>query len=302
MYKKIVVPLDGSELAEAALPYAEELAAKLGSDIDLVHVYDSDHEKHHRVHELYTEKMAEATERGMEKHLGAGQSAGGRVRSAPLVGHAAEQIVDYAEKEDAGLIVMATHGRSGIRRWVLGSVAAKVARATAKPLALIRVDGAGVPSDTGALLNKVLLPLDDSKESEQAVPHAEELARELKADVVLLHVIAPTYFAYSIPGETVEMPFTPEDMERFRSKSEHYLETVAEAFKKKGIGTATEVAVGAAAGEIMRLAEETPNALVIMSTHGRSGIGRWAFGSVADKVIHAANTPVLLVRTSGDAT
>jgi nucleotide-binding universal stress UspA family protein len=295
MYNSILVPLDGSELAEVALPYAEDLAARLGSNIVLIYACEPSDEKHHRMHELYLQKMVEATRRGLKKHLAEDAKEGPQVTSALVTGDPGEQIVDYADKENAGIIVMATHGRSGIRRWVLGSTAAKVARATKKPLVLIRAGVARSRARTEVLLGKLLLPLDGSKQSELAVPHVEELAAQLKAEVVLLHVVAPTYFAYSIPGETIEMPFTAEDMERFRAKSEHYLESVAEALRKRGIATSTEVAIGTAADEIIRLSDEMPVDLVVMSTHGRSGISRWAFGSVADKVIHAANAPVLLI-------
>jgi nucleotide-binding universal stress UspA family protein len=295
MYDSILVPLDGSELAESALPYAEELSARLDSNMVLIYACEPSDEKHHRMHELYLQKMVEATRRGLKKHLAEDAKEGPQVASALVTGDAAEQIVDYADKEDSGLIVMATHGRSGIRRWVLGSTAAKVARATKRPLVLVRAGVARSRAKAEVLLGKLLLPLDGSKQSELAVPYVEELAAQLKAEVVLLHVVAPTYFAYSIPGETIEMPFTPEDMERFRTKSEHYLETVAEAMRKRGVAASTEVAIGTAADEIIRLSDEMPVDLVVMSTHGRSGISRWAFGSVADKIIHAANAPVLLI-------
>jgi len=297
MYDSILVPLDGSELAEAALPYAEELAVRLGASMVLIYACEPSDEEHHRMHELYLQKMVEAARRRLKSHLPEDAKEGPQVASALVTGDAAEQIVDYAEKEDTGLIVMATHGRSGISRWVLGSTAAKVARATNKPLVLVRAGVARARARTEVLLGKLLLPLDGSKQSELAVPYLEDLASRLKAEVVLLHVVAPTYFAYSIPGETIEMPFTPEDMERFRTKSEHYLETVAEALRKKGITATTDVAIGTAADEIIRLSDDIPVDLVVMSTHGRSGISRWAFGSVADKVIHAANAPVLLVRS-----
>ncbi len=296
MYQRILVPLDGSELAEAALPYAEELAGRLGSEVVLIYVCESADEKHHRMHELYIQKMVEATKRGARRHLEKGQEKEAKVSSTLLVGNPAEQIVDYAEKEDVGLIIMVTHGRSGIRRWVLGSVAAKVARATTRPVALIRANGTSLKARKKVTISRVLLPLDGSKESEAAIPHVEELASKLKAEVVLLHVMAPTYFVYSIPGETVEMSFKPEDIERFREKAEHYLETVVSAFQKRGVNARVEVTLGAAAEEIIRLADEISADVVAMSTHGRSGIGRWAFGSIADKVLHAANTPVLLVR------
>jgi len=295
MYKKILVPLDGSELAEVALPYAEELAGRLDAEVILVHVHESDDDKYVRMHELYIQKMVETVTGGIKKDAGEG-AAEVKVSSALLFGNVAEQIVDYADKENAGLIIIATHGRSGVRRWVLGSVAAKVLRATSRPVALIKADGTGAVEYKKGAMNKILLPLDGSKESEAAIPYIEKLASKLKAEVTLLHVMAATYFVYSIPGETVQMPFSPEDMERFRAKADNYLETVIDAFKNKGVSAKAEVAVGSAAEEIIRLADEMPASIIAMSTHGRSGISRWAFGSTADKVLHAANTPVLLVR------
>jgi nucleotide-binding universal stress UspA family protein len=291
MYKKILVPLDSSELAEIALPYAEGLAARLGSELTLIHICDSEKAEDYPEHEAYIQKIAETVRQRLEVE-------GIKVEPAHLVGHAAEQIVDYADREDTGLIVMATHGHSGIRRWVLGDVASKVVRATNRPVALIRAEGARIDVRETGVMRKALVPLDGSKESEAIIPHVEELASMLKAEVVLLHVMAPTYFVYSIPGETVQMPFTPEDMERFKAKADHYLETVIAALKNKGINARAEVAIGAAADEIIRLADEIQADIVAMSTHGRSGISRWAFGSTADKVLHAGNKPVLLVRTT----
>jgi nucleotide-binding universal stress UspA family protein len=291
MYKKILVPLDGSELAEIALPYAEGLAARLGSELTLIHICDSDKAEDYHTHDAYLQKIADT----VRQRLGA---EGIKVEPAHLVGHAAEQIVDYADSEDTGLIVMATHGHSGIRRWVLGDVAAKVVRATNRPVALIRAEGARSDVRETGVMRKALVPLDGSKESEAIIPHMEELASMLKSELVLLHVMAPTYFVYSIPGETVQMPFTPEDMDRFKEKAEHYLETVIAALKNKGINARAEVAIGSAADEIIRLADEIQADIVAMSTHGRSGISRWAFGSTADKVLHAGNKPVLLVRTA----
>ncbi len=295
MYKRILVPLDGSELAEVVLPYAEGLAAGLGSELTLIHICASEKADDYHAHEVYIQEMA-------EKIRGRSEAEGIKVHSAHLVGHTAEQIVDYAETEKVGLIVMATHGRSGIRRWVLGDVASKVVRATNRPVALIRAEGGRPDVRETGVVRKALVPLDGSKESEAIIPHIEELGSTLKAEVVLLHVMSPTYFVYSIPGETVQMPFTPEDMERFKEKAEHYLETVIAALKNRGINVKAEVSVGAAADEIIRFADEIQADIVAMSTHGRSGISRWAFGSTADKVLHAGNTPVLLVRTPDGST
>jgi nucleotide-binding universal stress UspA family protein len=285
MYQRILVPLDGSELAEVAVPYAEELAGRLGGEIIVLHVCESPEDPNKNTHEVYVERTA-----------GSMEQKGLKAKSALLFGHTAEQIVDFADSEDVGLIVMATHGRSGIRRWVLGNVAAKVIRATDRPVALIRAESGPPEVREEGILRRILVPLDGSKESEVVIPRIEALASQLKSEVVLLHIVAPTYFVYSIPGETVQMPFTPEDMDRFRSKALGYLETVVKALESRGISARAEVAVGSAAEEIISLADEIDADAVAMSTHGRSGISRWAFGSTADKVLHAGNIPLLLVR------
>lgn len=298
MYEKILVPLDGSELAEIALPYAEELAGALDSEVTLIHVSESAEDKYLHMDELYMEKMVEVARQGAERYRGKPAKVG----AVHLVGHTAEQIVDYADKEKIGLIVMATHGRSGIRRWFLGNVAAKVVRATERPVVLIRAKDARPKVSQKRLLNKALVPLDGSKESEAVIPYISELASKIKAEVVLFQVVAPAHLVYSIPGEAVQKLYSPEEMDKIKTKSEGYLDTVGAGLRDKGINVRSDVGVGVPAEEIIRIADEIKADVVAMSTHGHSGIGRWAFGSTADKVLHAGNTPLLLVRASSDTT
>ena len=296
MYEKILVPLDGSDLAEIALPYAEELAGALGCDITLIHVSESADEKYENMHQLYIEKIVEATIQDAEKFRKNKRAKKIKVSSVHLTGHVAEQIVDYADKENIGLIVMTTHGRSGIRRWILGNVAAKVVRATDRPIALIRAKDTP-PEARAERINKILVPLDGSKASEVVIPHVSELASKLKAEVVLFQVVAPSYFVYAIPGEAVLQPHSPEDLQNMIENSKLYLDKVGAEFRDKGIETTSEVGIGGPAEEIIRIAGEIQVDMVAMSTHGHSSISLWAFGSNADKVLHAGDTPVLLVRT-----
>ncbi|MCK4723172.1 MAG: universal stress protein, partial [Dehalococcoidia bacterium] len=154
----------------------------------------------------------------------------------------------------------------------------KVVRATKRPVALIRAKGARPDVREKGILNKALVPLDGSKEGEAVIPYIEELASGLKAEVLLLQV-GPS-----------------------KADTEDYLEKVSDRLKSKGITTRFEVRVGDAAGEIIKLADEIDADVVAMSTHGRSGIGRWALGSVAERVLNARNTPLLLVRAPGAST
>ena len=275
MYEKILVPLDGSQLAEIALPYAEEMAGRLGSEIVLLSVAGSAGAREYHHHQIYVERKSGETRHNAEKCLEGQKERKINVTSVTLVGHPAEEIVNYADREDIGLIIMATHGLSGIRRWALGGVVDKVVRAARQPVALVRAKDPGDVRDTG-ILDKLLALLDGSKESEAVLPYIEELALLLKAEVTLLHVVPQNN------GVSADV--------------EAYLDKVCNLLRDKGVSVRCEIRVGDAAEESIRLADEIETDMVAMTTHGRSGVGRWSLGSVAEKVLQGGNTPVLLVR------
>ena len=295
MYEKILVPLDGSELAEVALPYAEELAGRLGSQISLLYVSESPEDHYQRMHQFYIEKTAETTKEGAGRYIEKPEGKAIKVESRILVGNAAEEIVEYASKEDICLIVMATHGRSGISRWALGSVADKVVRSTERPVGLIRAKGARPDVREKGILNKVLVPLDGSKEGEAVMPYIEELSSRFKAEIVLLQVLSTSYQAIASEGYGY-VTYTDKQIESDKASARDYLEKAGARLKQKSVTVKSEVRLGIAAEEIIKLADEMYADVVAISTHGRSGIGRWAFGSVADRVLHEGNTPLLLVR------
>jgi len=141
VYERILVPLDGSDRAELALPFAEELAAKLGSEIILLCVSDSAEAEDYAKHEIYLEQITEIARRAARKLLTSPEQKVS-IRSTITIGLPAQEIVDFAEQVAVSLIIMATHGRTGVSRWALGSVAEKVMRASTRPVLLVRVPGA----------------------------------------------------------------------------------------------------------------------------------------------------------------
>jgi len=259
----------------------------------------SDEEQDRHVFQSYLRKAVEATKQGAARHLEKGAGEAVKVELMILAGDAAEAIVDYADKSDIGLIVMATHGRSGIRRWALGSVADKVLRATKRPVVLIRAKGARPDVREKGVLRKALVPLDGSKESERVVPYIANLASNLGVEVTLLQVVAIAHHVYISADAPVQVPYTSEEMEPLKVTAESYLKKIGSGLGEKSIATKCEVRIGAAAHEIINLADEINADMVAMSTHGRSGVGRWVFGSVAEKVVRSGHTPVLLVRALG---
>ena len=147
---------------------------------------------------------------------------------------------------------------------------------------------------------KVLLPLDGSKVGEAAVPYVEKLVSmlspEVKAEVTLLQVVS-SLTHYVVAGEaSARIPYTEEEMEQIRKKAIAYLNITGKVLKSKGAKVKVKAVIGKTAEEIIRVADEVSANLIAMSTHGRSGLSRWAFGSVTDRVLRRGRRPVLVVR------
>jgi nucleotide-binding universal stress UspA family protein len=301
MYEKILVPLDGSNLSEVALPYAEELAGQLGSEIILVYVTQLNQDPYKNLNQSYLQKIVEVTKARANRYSnkpGIGSTI--EVKLVILSGHPAEKIVEYADAENIGLIVMATHGQSGIKRWALGSVADKVVRAVTKPVILIRAKGARPDVREKGILKKVLIPLDGSQAGEAIIPYIEELASRLKIKVILFQVLARGY-------ATVNnyIPLTDQQIESDKAFATAYLNNIGARLKEMSTASdieerlSVEIRFGNAAERIIQFADEMQVDLVAMTTHGRSGVKRQVFGSVAERVLHEGNTPLLLVRSPG---
>jgi nucleotide-binding universal stress UspA family protein len=306
MFKRVLVPLDTSNLAEIALPYAEELAIKLGSEIILLHVRTSADTPDKPEHSAYLSRITGETEQKIKQ--AAARTPGKKLKidsavigSPDIITHPAEEILDYAERENISLIVIATHGKTGIRRWALGSTANNVARASKCPVLLIRA-AAGISGDIH--LNNILVPLDGSNHSEAVLTYIENLASRLKARVSLLNVVEPPFHIYPFyegtgyfsSGGVIRVPYTDEEIKPMREVAEKYVKGINNELKTKEIEAVYEVRKGSPAEEIIKAEEEMRPDMVAMSTHGHSGFGRWDHGSIADKVLHAGKTPLLLVR------
>lgn len=291
MYEKILVPLDGSSAAEVVLRYAEEIASKFGSEIILVSVSEHPVDERDHLYRTYLERTAEKVESRLDDWGGKGQV---ELKKEVLVGTPASEILRYADENNASIITMASHGRSEQGPWLLGNIAAKVLRATKKPVLLVRASPGNAAVQGRRLIKKVLVPLDGSVIGEAAIPHAETLARALGSALVLFHVVEP--FTGWVGSEAFAM--YPEKEEERSEAAIAYLDKVEKELQEKGLSTLSGVDLGAASGKILEYAEANAIDLIAMSTHGRSGIGRWVFGSVTDKVLHAGDTPVLVVQAT----
>ncbi|MDP2744166.1 MAG: universal stress protein [Dehalococcoidia bacterium] len=297
MYERILVPLDGSNAAEIVLPYAEEIAARTGAEIILLSVSDPTTTGMDHLYRAYIERIAEQVRRQIGDR-GAGEKA--KVRAEVLTGRAAAEILRYIDESNVSLITMAGRGSSGERPWLLGNIASKILQTVAKPVLLVRVPAGDTALKQKRLVKRILLPLDTSRAGEAAIPHAEALARLLGAEVRLFHVLEPAPVPFLVaPGvEIAYPPVSAETEGRIAAAAVAYLQSVENTLTEKGITVSSEVSLGHPASEIIRYAEANAIDLIAVSTHGRSGIGRWVYGSVTEKLLQAGSKPILTVRAA----
>jgi nucleotide-binding universal stress UspA family protein len=189
---------------------------------------------------------------------------------------------------------MATHGRSGISRWLLGSVTEKVLRGAANPLLIVRAHEIAV-SDGVASLRYVIVPLDGSEIAESALAGAVAIAKPLNLEIVLFRAYELPATAYY--GNEGYLPDYDHLTEEVRNGAQAYLEQQAQKLKSQGVERVSlELLEGAGPDEIIECAHSRPDSLITMCTHGRSGVQRWVLGSVTEKVVRHATGPVLVVR------
>jgi nucleotide-binding universal stress UspA family protein len=281
------------------LPYARTLAGVLDLRIELVSVVDlMDFARTtHAGHVRDFDPIIEAAVREGEQYLDnvARSFTGSTVTCVVEQGQADQIIIERAAGDKETLIGMATRGRSGIHRWLMGSVAEKVLRGATNPLLLVRGNEEG-KSDGTATLKSIVVPLDGSKLAETALPRAVELAKKLSLAIVLTR-------AYQIPLSTyggAEAAYIPNQnalMNVVKEEAGAYLEAKVNELRQNGIEKVSSILlVGSGADEIIDLARTTPDNLIAMCTHGRSGVKRWALGSVTEKVVRHSGDPVLVVR------
>jgi nucleotide-binding universal stress UspA family protein len=207
-------------------------------------------------------------------------------------GNAAVAIVEEAARGGYDLIAMTTHGRSGIDRWSFGSVADKVLHATSIPVLLVRPskdrDESGLDAVT---LRRLVVPLDGSPLAEASIPYALELAQRLDLEVNLVQVVR-----YPLVTE-----FDVQVQELVRETAEAYLVEQEGLVKARGARASHQLLQGSPGAEISDAARAEPGTVIVMSSHGRSGLGRWLLGSIAEKVVRSSVAPVLIIRPAVDA-
>ncbi len=282
MYERILVPLDGSELAEQALPYVEELARKLNSEVILITVC------------LPGAPLERALTEYIERRAEKIQSLGIKTRSVCIEGEPAASIINFAGKNDISLIVISTHGRTGIGHWPLGSIASKVVQRSHIPVFLVRSSQLATAT-ADKKLQKILVTLDGSHFAEAIIPHVESLARTMNSEVILARVIEPVRLP-QLAAYREREKYEQEYMAKLEREAERYLNKKKGTLRAKGVKASSALRQGKPAETIIQYAEDKSISLIALTTHGFSGITKWAYGSVTSRIIEGSSKPVLLVR------
>lgn len=282
MFQRILVPLDGSELAVAAIPYAALLPA---SSVRLLTVAASPGSD-----ETQAVNHADSVRRARDPLAAAGLV----VDHDIVYGDPAEEIVRAAAAAD--LIVMTTSGQGAGGRLLFGSVADRVARHAPVPTLLVR--GGDDPIDPSPV-SRIVVPLDGSPTAARALHFAEGLARIFGTSIHCLSVADVEPGSASVSSR-LPTPVYAAALEAARQQAEEIVSQAASTCQQSGLATSTEIRQGSARGEL--IAALRPGDLVVMTTHGHGRASRWSIGTVAEGVLRRSPGPVLLIRADTSAT
>jgi nucleotide-binding universal stress UspA family protein len=294
VFKNILLPVDGSHFSEIVLPLAVSIARRSNAHLHLVRVhvqgvptaesivvanYDALLREWEHDALMVTKRRAEA----------AGVSTSANILDGNIVG----ALQEYVALADIDLVVMTTHGRSGIPRAVMGSVAEQCVRKTQVPILLVRPSDADDSTVTEFVgIERILVPLDGSVESESVLPDAIALASLFDAELILARAaIAPFEVVVTI-GPAALTSY----LAKLSMQAEEYLAGVMRTLPRDLKASYTTLSADSASQSILRCAKDCRADLIAMATHGRSGWARVAVGSVAETVLHKSTTPVLLIK------
>ena len=290
MFGKLLVALDGTDVAQAILPFASQLAMGLDAPLVLFSAVQGGGQTEEEVYGDLYEQDAQAARSRLNELCE--ELAAQRVDTQIVlaVGSPAEQIVAAADEHGCGLIAMSTHGRNLFARGILGSVTSRVIHDTDTPVLTITPEKAELYRDHQIKLTRIMVPLDGSPLGEIVLSYVEELALRLSLTVSLARVVTPPnlFWMDSYPASLREAEQT---MQR---KAGDYLDTVAQRLRRRGLEVEIKVLVGHPAATLIDYLNGTPHDIIAMATHARTGISRWMLGSVTDALVRGSGDPVIV--------
>jgi nucleotide-binding universal stress UspA family protein len=288
--KRVIVPLDGIELTPNSLALAALFAHLYHAELELMHVIDDP-----RV--PATVGAEKDPQEAFLQRASAAVVSELAVRTRIFGGDPVEQVLDYASENLDSLLVVPAHGKSGLTRAVRGSVSDQIVRRSPVPVVVTR-EAMRFPNQA---IRSILVPLDSSPLSERALPWAIELAGLSGATLGLVTVV-DTHQLTAALGIDYRSEAGASVENETRDLARSYLDAKVRELRADELRVTWEVRVGRPADEIIRAARTTEADLIVMSSHGRGGVRRWAFGSVTDDIVRRGHTPVFVAPASASLT
>lgn len=304
MFNRILVPLDGSSFGEQAVPTAVAIAKRTGGSLTLVHVhvpsFSSTQVRGVRIYDPAMDKAAESARERAVEAVAARVLSELAIRPNVLVfrGPAFENLIRAVDDCTADLIVMTTHGHGGPSRTWLGSITDRMTRETPSPLLLVRPHDQESPPLREPMYKRMLVPCDGSALAEEVLPSATALAKLFEMEIILLRVVSGLFVSPD-PTHSAGQREADQDLPRKTEEAAAYLDEVAERVRAAGVRVSTDVVSSARpAAAILDCVGAGHVDLIAMTTHGRGGIRKLLLGSVADKLLRAAECTMLIQRSS----
>jgi nucleotide-binding universal stress UspA family protein len=296
MFEHILVPLDGSTLAECVLPHVAAFAKAFTPRVTLLHVMGRGRgARGASIVDPVDWRIAEAQSASyLEEVAGGLGDLGIHTDQVILDGAAAERVIEYADQHDTDLIVLSSHGRSGLSGWNVSSIVQKIILRAYRSILIVRAYLPIAPRTEKVAYRRLLVPLDGSQRAECVVPIAVALGRDHDAELLLAHVVrrpemprrtSPTEEDISLAGRLVE---------RNQEEASAYLEALEQQLPVRAdarVLVSDDVAVA-----LHELVDSQQADLVLLSAHGYSGAPRWSYGSVATSFVGYGSTPLLIVQ------
>jgi len=297
MFNRLLVPLDRSALAECVLPHVSAIAKAFDASILLLTVLEAGEsdEKQPSIDPLDWQIRKAEAEAYLQKIARQMQDAGLRVEAHVLEGKAEERIIEFAENQDINLIVLSSHGRSGLSGWNVSSVVQKIILRAYTSMMIVRAYQPVKSDPIDLKYRRLMVPVDGSQRAETVLPVASSLAAFYEADLFVVHVVRRP----EMPRRRT--PLTPEDIglaerltERNKNEASKYLEEIRSRVPAN-VQTRLEISdrVNATLHEI---AKQEDIDMVLLSAHGYSGESKWPYGSVVISFISYGTTPLLIVQ------
>ncbi len=298
--RHILVPLDGSPLAECVLPFAAVVAHTFAARVTLLRVLEAHHEKGLEQHVDPLDRVLNRDEArsALDAIMGELEAAGVPTSVEIVPGYAAEQILHFAEKEQVDLIVLSSHGEGGVSAWMLSSTVLKVVLRA--PTSVLVVPAyAWLGRRLGDLrLAKILLPLDCSRRAEGVLPLATALARAHDAELILTHVVlAPELPRHMDPPCPEDLSLAAQLTKRNRAEAERYLTALHRQVEDQGVRARVRILESPRCGRSLRtLADEENVDLLLLSAHGKTGDAGERYGGVAAQLMQRSNRPIVIIQ------